>query len=71
MKKIKYRVLSPDGFDTQMDGIYTSQKAVKAELNRFADSYKAQGYYSQVCYNGYRRHIEINMIPDYCEIVAI
>lgn len=70
----KYRVLSPDMFDTYFDvntgkvKTYTSMKQVKAELKRFTNNYKQQGYYSQTCYNGYIRHIELEDIADYCLI---
>jgi hypothetical protein len=75
--KMKYRVLSPDGFDTHFNVItgntkfYNSIKEVKAELKRFANNYKLQGYYSQICYNGYKREIPVVSIPDYCEVITV
>ena len=72
-----YRVLSPDNFDTHFDvetnGIkeYATIKEAKAELKRFANNYKLQGYYSQTCYNGYVRQIPLDQLADYCEIIKI
>ena len=68
----KYIVKSPDGFAlTHECKEYTSLKQVRQAIKDFANNYKAQGYYSQTCYNGYVRHISIEEIPDYCDIIAI
>jgi len=71
MSNKKYQVLSPDGFTIECDPIYTSQKAVKQAVARFIDRYRLQGYYSQTCYNGYRRQISIAELPDYLTINTI
>lgn len=68
---MKYRLLSPDGFDCEMDGLYTSKKEVKLALDRFIARFKTQGYYSQICYNGYKREIPLESIADYCDIQVI
>jgi len=67
----KYQVLSPDGFTIEHKPTYTSKKAVKLAIARFISKYKEQGYYSQTCYNGYRRQISIVELPDYIEINTI
>jgi hypothetical protein len=69
---MKYQIKSPDGFTIDFEKpFYTSKKAVKQALERFTDNYKAQGYYSQVCYNGYIRRIPLNELQDYCDIITI
>jgi len=65
----KYRILSPDGFDISHEKISYTKKEVFPALQAFVDNYKAQGYYSQTCYNGYVRHISLQELPDYCEII--
>jgi len=68
----KYQIKSPDGFLIDPNKpFYTSQKQVKEALDQFKSNYKAQGYYSQTCYNGYIRQISIDLIPDYCDIITI
>ena len=68
----KYQVLSPDNIPINMDGaIYRSRKQAIKELLEWTKNYEAQGYYSQVCYNGYVRHIPVNEIADYCFIREI
>lgn len=68
----KYQVLSPDNIPISCDGaIYSSLKKAKEALKNWAESYRVQGYYSQVCYNGYVRRISVEMIPGYCEIVLL
>lgn len=68
----KYQVLSPDGITISYDHpYYRSLKQAKEALLAWTNNYKAQGYYSQTCYNGYRRQIPVNEIPDYCEIITI
>lgn len=68
----KYLVKSPDGFTIEYEHpYYTSIKKVKEALARFVSNYKAQGYYSQTCYNGYTRRISLNELSDYCDIIAL
>lgn len=68
----KYQVLSPDNFPINCDGaIYTSLKKAKIALNNWIENYSFQGYYSQVCYNGYVRRIPLNSIEDYCDIILL
>ena len=64
-----YRVLSPDGIDTEPQ-TYNNLRQAKKALTRFIHRYTAQGYYSQTCYNGYIRQISLNELPDYCEIIT-
>jgi hypothetical protein len=68
-KMKRYQVLSPDGITVEHDkSSYGSLREAKKAAHRFAKNYKAQGYYSQTCYNGYNRHIPVDQIPDYCDI---
>lgn len=72
MIKTKYQALSPDGFPINCEGgLYETLKEAKQAIKEFANNYKVQGYYSQVCNNGYKRHISIPEIPDYCDIIAV
>lgn len=69
---MKYQALSPDGFAIHHDGaIYRSYKQAVQAIKAWADNYKAQGYYSQACSNGYIRRISVAELPDYCEIKTI
>jgi len=68
----KYKVLSPDGFDIRHDiTIYRSMKQARLALKEWIQNYSHQGYYSQTCYNGYRRQISLQELADYCEIITI
>jgi hypothetical protein len=68
----KYQVLSPDNITIDhARNSYPSLKQAKQALAKWINNYQAQGYYSQTCYNGYRRQIPINEIPDYCEIITL
>jgi tRNA(Phe) wybutosine-synthesizing methylase Tyw3 len=41
----QYRIISPDGFDIEMDATYKKED-IKDAIKRFKDRYKTQGYYS-------------------------
>ena len=64
-----YRVLSPDRIDIA-PRTFRTLKAARAALAAWVQNYKAQGYYSQTCYNGYIRHISLEELPDHCDIVT-
>lgn len=64
-----YRVLSPDGFDIKQDEEYKTLKDAHCALHEWVQCFNHQGYYSQICYNGYKRQIPLEDLPDYCEIV--
>ena len=69
---MKYQVLSPDGITISHDKpFYRSLKQAKQALADFTARYKAQGYYSQTCYNGYVRRIDLDLLADYCDIIKI
>ena len=68
---MKYQVLSPEGYAINPTASYKTKAQAKSALKDWINSYKAQGHYTQVCYNGYRREISIDHLPDYCDIVAI
>lgn len=67
----KYQVLSPDGFTVDFRTSYLSKREALEALQEFVERYKAQGYYSQTCYNGYVRRISLEELPDYCNIVTV
>lgn len=68
----KYQVLSPDNITISHDKpYYTSLKQAREALAKWVGNYKAQGYYSQTCYNGYVRRIDLEFLPDYCDIITI
>lgn len=71
-EKVKpvYQVLSPDGFEIGF-AFYNTLKEARTALKDWIAGYKAQGYYSQTCYNGYVRKIELKHLKDYCEIIKI
>ena len=56
-KKNKVRILSPDGFDIEMD----------AAIEKFIARYKSQGYYS----NSNRERIPIGEIKDLMQVVPL
>lgn len=69
---MRYQVLSPDGFTiSHKVSSYRSIKQAKQALSEWVNNYQFQGYYSQTCYNGYIRHISLNELPDYCEIIRV
>jgi hypothetical protein len=68
----KYQVVSPDNIPITCDGaIFRSLKQARIALTKWTENYQAQGYYSQVCYNGYVRQIPLECLADYCEIKTI
>ena len=62
-----YRVLSPDGFDCEFDGIYHNLTQANFALERFVKAFVSQGYYS----TSSRKHIALIDLPDYCQIVEL
>ena len=46
MKKLKYEILSPDGFPIEVNGGYNSRKKAKEAFERWVKRYEQQGYYS-------------------------
>jgi hypothetical protein len=66
MKKQKFRVLSPDGFDTQRDTIFSTYEQAEQETKDFASRFIRQGYYS----NQYRERIPLNEIANNCKIIT-
>lgn len=66
-----YRIVSPDGIDISATKQLYKQSEVRKAIQDFANKYKEQGYYSQTCYNGYKRQIAVSDIPDYCEVIEV
>lgn len=65
-KKNKVRILSPDGFDIEMDKTYKPEE-VDAAIEKFIARYKSQGYYS----NSNRERIPIGEIKDLMQVVPL
>lgn len=70
IKKQKFRILSPDGFDIEFNKTYNSINKVNLTINNFIERYKLQGYYSSIK-NGQRFNIPLNEIKNYCSIIEI
>lgn len=66
MKLKQYRILSPDGFDIEMDGLYTEAEIPQA-LENFKARFKTQGYYS----NSNREHIALEDLIANCEVIEL
>lgn len=64
MTKKVYDVLSPDGFSISANEFYDSLEAAEAAFNKWAENYKAQGYYS----SNYGR-IDLRDLQDECCLV--
>lgn len=65
-----YQILSPDGFPISQD-IYRNKKQAKLAFEKWKQSFYLQGFYSQLCYNGYKREIPLNQLEDYCQLIKL
>ena len=62
-KAKKYIVLSPDGFNINHEiYYYRSLKAATADLLKFIEKYRVQGYYS----TSNRERLTLEELPHYC-----
>lgn len=66
VKKVKYDVISPDGFSIHREGTFPSVAAAKRAMALWAKRYESQGYYSSV-----RGRIALKDLPNYCRIVEV
>jgi len=62
----KYRLLSPDGFDIEMDALYSEEELMPA-FEQFKKRYEKQGYYS----TGNRERIDLRDLEDYMSVVEV
>jgi hypothetical protein len=60
----KYRLLSPDGFDIEMDAVYTQSELMPA-FEKFKKRFEKQGYYS----TSNRTKIDLQDLEDYMQVV--
>jgi len=60
----KYRLLSPDGFDIEMDAVYTESELMPA-FEKFKKRFEKQGYYS----TSNRERIDLRDLADYMRVV--
>ena len=67
---MKYQAISPDNIPINFE-VYSSIKKAKQAILNWTKNYKRQGYYSQICSNGYNRQISIAELPDYCDIIQV
>jgi len=70
VEKMKYRVLSPDGFDIEANGGYRTKAEAKRAFETWRDGYKAQGYYSTI-YKGERIKLSLKDLAEDCEFITI
>lgn len=66
----KYIIKSPDGFTIEPKPYYTSKRQAMDAFQAFKERFVGQGYYSQVCYNGYRRQIPLQDLENYCDFIV-
>jgi hypothetical protein len=67
MARVKYDVLSPDGFSIHPSDTYTSKKKAREAAEDWVKRYKAQGYYSSVRFG----RIHLDDLLDYCTLVNL
>ena len=66
MAKLRYDVLSPDGFSIHPTDTYESKEEAQQKLVEWGERFNAQGYYSA---NDGR--IPVYMLQEHCQIVAV
>jgi hypothetical protein len=68
MAKIRYQILSPDGFFLERNVVgYTSRKRAMESFNKWKKGYETQGYYSSVKYG----RIPLEDLEDYCDFIEL
>jgi hypothetical protein len=66
--KQNFRVLSPDGFDLEMNKTYKTPQEVKEAINNFVKRFEPQGYYSTIR-NGDRYQMPLSEIAENCQVI--
>jgi hypothetical protein len=66
VKKVRYDVISPDGFSIHREGTFASVAAAKKALAVWAKRYEMQGYYSSA-----HGRISLADLPSNCRIVEV
>lgn len=66
-KKVRYDVLSPDGFSIHISDTYSSKKKAIAAFEEWKKQFERQGYYSSTNYG----RIPLEDLADYCQLVPI
>ncbi len=64
-KKVKYNIISPDGFSIHMIDTYPSPDAAWNAFEKWRERYEHQGYYSSPRYG----RIPLNELKDYCTLI--
>lgn len=67
MKKVKYDIISPDGFAIHPFNTYLTPEKAWEAFKEWKMAYKRQGYYSSVKYG----RIPLIELKNYCELVTI
>lgn len=62
----KYRILSPDGFDIEMDTVYSKSEVMPA-FEKFKQRFEKQGYYS----TSSREQIPLEDLADYMDVIEV
>jgi ppGpp synthetase/RelA/SpoT-type nucleotidyltranferase len=62
----KYRILSPDGFDIEMDRVYSKSEVMPA-FEKFKQRFEKQGYYS----TSSREQIPLDDLADYMDVIEV
>jgi hypothetical protein len=65
-KKIRYDVLSPDGFPIDREKTYSNKKECIEAFDLWAKRFETQGYYSSN--NG---RIDLRDLQHYCDIIPL
>lgn len=66
-KKMKYDIISPDGFSIHYEDQYKTKKEALQAFKQWQEGYKRQGYYSSVNYG----RIPLENLFNYCQLVKI
>ena len=66
-KKIRYDVISPDGFSIHPVDTYPSEKKAREAFDKWKKPYEIQGYYSSTNYG----RIPLDELFNHCKIVEI
>ncbi len=65
-KKVRYNIISPDGFSIHMIDTYPSPEAAWKAFDAWSARYEQQGYYSSPNYG----RIPLNELKNYCNLTT-
>jgi hypothetical protein len=67
LKKVKYDVISPDGFSIHFSDTYPSKKKAMEAFEKWKERYNTQGYYSSMNYG----RIPIPELKNYIKVIQL